>query len=152
LLSKKRYNYFVSVDTGNAEAAAGGEAAEVRTPAHGFTIFEIADVLKSEHIRSLPVEIKRSSVLLALDAAGVKVDEIIQDAIRRDCARGSRPITTRWRKNAELRTQNSEFRTQKKERRTQNTEGLGESSCLGGFRVFFGRLLDSSYPLRRILS
>ena len=125
-MSKKWYNYFVSVDPANPDAAAGGEpapdsqtaartvadiaaavkptlaftqpvadpnvfeqiyqAAEVRTPGHGFTIFKIADMLKSEHIRTLPVEIKRSSVLLALDAAGVKVDEIIQDAIRRDRA------------------------------------------------------------------
>ncbi len=62
------------------------EAAEIRPPAHGFTIFKIADMLKSEHIRSLPVEIKRSSVLLALDAAGVKLQEIIEDAVRRDRA------------------------------------------------------------------
>src|SRR5881275_1252540 len=55
-------------------------AAEIHTPPHGFTIFKIADMLKSEHIRSLPVEIKRSSVLLALDAASVKVQEIIEDA------------------------------------------------------------------------
>src|SRR2546421_2931099 len=61
-------------------------AAEIVTPAHGFTIFKIADMLKSEHIRSLPVEIKRSSVLLALDAAGVKVQEVIEDAVRRDRA------------------------------------------------------------------
>src|SRR5215510_14331607 len=56
-------------------------AAEIRTPAHGFTIFKIADMLKSEHIRTLPVEIKRSSVLLALDAAGVKLQEIVEDAV-----------------------------------------------------------------------
>jgi hypothetical protein len=62
------------------------EAAEVRTPAHGFNIFKIADMLKSEHIRSLSVEIKRSSVLLALDAAGVKLQDIIEDAVRRDRA------------------------------------------------------------------
>ncbi len=43
-------------------------------------------MLKSEHIRTLPVEIKRSSVLLALDAAGVKVQEVIEDAVRRDRA------------------------------------------------------------------
>ena len=89
-MSKKWYNYFVSVDAANPEAAAQTvadiapastaatpaftqpvadpsvfeqiyQAAEVRTPAHGFTIFKIADMLKSEHIRSLPVEIKRSS-------------------------------------------------------------------------------------------
>ena len=61
-------------------------AADIPTPAHGFTIFKIADMLKSEHIRSLSVEIKRSSVLLALDAAGVKVQEVIEDAVKRDRA------------------------------------------------------------------
>lgn len=62
------------------------QAAEIRTPPHGFTIFKVADMLKSEHIRALPVEIKRSSVLLALDAAGVKLQEVIEDAVRRDRA------------------------------------------------------------------
>jgi hypothetical protein len=61
-------------------------AAEIPTPAHGFTIFKIADMLKSEHIRTLPIEIKRSSVLLALDAAGVKAQDVIEDAVRRDRA------------------------------------------------------------------
>jgi gas vesicle protein len=132
-MSKKWYNYFVSVDAGNTGVSTGDEAAqegspaaaapsaaqtiadiaasikpspaaftqpvsnpasfdqiyqaaEVRTPPHGFTIFKIADMLKSEHIRTLPVEIKRSSVLLALDAAGVKLQDIIEDAVRRDRA------------------------------------------------------------------
>lgn len=62
------------------------QAAEIAPPPHGFTIFKVADMLKSEHIRALPVEIKRSSVLLALDAAGVKLQEIIEDAVRRDRA------------------------------------------------------------------
>jgi hypothetical protein len=61
-------------------------AAEIQAPTHGFTIFKIAEMLKSEHIRTLPVEIKRSSVLLALDAAGVKLQEVIEDAVRRDRA------------------------------------------------------------------
>lgn len=62
------------------------QAAEIRPPAHGFTIFKIAEMLKSEHIRTLSAEIKRSSVLLALDAAGVKLQEVIEDAVRRDRA------------------------------------------------------------------
>src|SRR5262249_34285044 len=61
-------------------------AADIHVPPHGFSIFKIADMLKSEHIHSLPVEIKRSSVLLALDAAGVKVQEVIEDAVKRDRA------------------------------------------------------------------
>ncbi len=129
-MSKKWYNYFVSVD--EADAAAGEaqsppasasgpsaaqtvadiaasisvpaqpklanlpgaaasfdeiySAAEIHPPEHGYTIYKIADMLQSEHIRNLPAEVKRSSILLALDAAGVKLQEIIEDAVRRDRA------------------------------------------------------------------
>jgi Asp-tRNA(Asn)/Glu-tRNA(Gln) amidotransferase A subunit family amidase len=61
-------------------------AAQIPTPAHGYTILKVADMLDSEHIRELPVEVKRKSILLALDAAGVKVQEIVEDAVRRDRA------------------------------------------------------------------
>ena len=61
-------------------------AAEIRTPDHGYTIFKVADMLASDYIRNLPLEVKRSSVLVALEAAGVKVQEIVEDAVRRDKA------------------------------------------------------------------
>lgn len=61
-------------------------AAEIETPPHSYTIYKVAEMLQSEHIRNLPAEVKRSSVLVALDAAGVKLDEVIQDAVRRDRA------------------------------------------------------------------
>jgi hypothetical protein len=125
-MSKKWYNYFVSVDEPNAagnEAPVSPEsarsaaqtvadiaasvspapmpanppppgasfdeiysAAEIHPPQHGYTIYKIADMLQSEHIRNLPAEVKRSSILLALDAAGVKLQDIIEDAVRRDRA------------------------------------------------------------------
>jgi hypothetical protein len=62
------------------------KAAGILPPAQGFTIFKIADMLRSEHIRNLPTEVKRSSVLLALDTAAVKIQDVIEDAIRRDRA------------------------------------------------------------------
>jgi hypothetical protein len=61
-------------------------AAQIPAPAHGFTILKVADMLDSEHIRDLPAEVKRKSILLALDAAGVKLQEIVEDAVRRDRA------------------------------------------------------------------
>jgi hypothetical protein len=61
-------------------------AAEIRPPGHGYTILKVAEMLQSEHIRTLPADVKRSSVLVALEAAGVKIEEIIQDAVRRDRA------------------------------------------------------------------
>jgi ElaB/YqjD/DUF883 family membrane-anchored ribosome-binding protein len=47
---------------------------------------KVAEMLQSERIRALPAEVKKSSILLALDAAGVKIEEVIEDAIRRDRA------------------------------------------------------------------
>jgi len=61
-------------------------AAEINAPAHGYTILKIIDLLHSEHIRNLSREVKRSSLMLALEAAGVKAEEIVQDAVRRDKA------------------------------------------------------------------
>src|SRR6516164_9610837 len=54
------------------------EAAEITVPSHGFTILRIIDLLQSEHIRNLARDVKRSSLLLALEA--------VQDAVRRDKA------------------------------------------------------------------
>ena len=62
------------------------ESAKIEPPPHGYTVLKIAEMLESEHIRSLPPDVRRKSVLVALDAAGVTVDEIVQDAVRRDRA------------------------------------------------------------------
>jgi hypothetical protein len=62
------------------------EAAEITLPSHGFTVLKIIDLIQSEHIRNLSRDVKRSSLLLALEAAGVKPQEVVQDAVRRDKA------------------------------------------------------------------
>lgn len=75
-----------TVIRGTDSVAAVYEAARIEAPAHGYTVLKVADMLQSEHIRALPPDVRRKSVLVALDAAGVPVDEIIQDAVRRDRA------------------------------------------------------------------
>jgi hypothetical protein len=76
--------------TSPVSAAAGFDeiyrAAEIQPPAHGYTIMKIAEMLQSERIRALPAEVKKNSILLALDAAGVKIEEVIEDAVKRDRA------------------------------------------------------------------
>src|SRR5258708_29902979 len=62
------------------------DAAEIHAPPHGFTIMKVAEMLHSEHIRSLPKDVKRSSVLVALEAAAAPLQDVIQDAIKRDRA------------------------------------------------------------------
>ena len=83
----------VAVETKFAKpvsAAAGFDeiyqAAEIQPPEHGYTILKIAEMLQSERIRALPAEVKKNSILLALDAAGVKIEAVIEDAVKRDRA------------------------------------------------------------------
>ena len=61
-------------------------AAEIATPEHGYTILKVANMLQSEHLHGLSPEVKRSSILVALEATGAKIDDVIQDAVRRDRA------------------------------------------------------------------
>lgn len=61
-------------------------AADIHAPAHGFSIAKVGEMLRSEHIRNLPREVKRSSVLVALEAAGAALQDVIEDAVKRDRA------------------------------------------------------------------
>jgi len=62
------------------------QAAEIHPPSHGFTIEKVGDMLRSEHIRTMPRDVKKSSVLVALEAVGAPIQDVIQDAMKRDQA------------------------------------------------------------------
>ncbi len=64
-------------------------SAGIQTPRLGYTITKVVDMLSSEHIRDLPGETKRASLMMALDAAGVQVNEVLQDATLRQHALNS---------------------------------------------------------------
>jgi Asp-tRNA(Asn)/Glu-tRNA(Gln) amidotransferase A subunit family amidase len=61
-------------------------SAQIATPGHGYTVLKVAEMLQSEHIRALPAEVKQKSIMVALEAAGVKVEQIVDDAVQRDRA------------------------------------------------------------------
>ena len=50
------------------------------TPREGYDVNKVAEMLNSDHIRELPPDVKRASVLMALDATGVSIDEVLKDA------------------------------------------------------------------------
>jgi hypothetical protein len=57
---------------------------QVNTRATGeYTILKVAQMLQSEHMRTLPGQAKRAAILVALQAAGVKVADVIDDAMQR---------------------------------------------------------------------
>jgi hypothetical protein len=55
-------------------------AAGITSPRRGYSIGKVVEMLKSEHLRGASRELRRAAVLMALDAAGVSVDEVLQDA------------------------------------------------------------------------
>ena len=63
-----------SAATASIDLGAVYDAAKIGAPAHGYTVLKVAEMLQSEHIRALPADVKRKSIMVALDAAGVKVD------------------------------------------------------------------------------
>jgi len=59
--------------------------AGIMNPPKGYGIRKVVDMLHSEYIRGLSPEMKRAAVLMALDAAGIPLDQLQQDAkARRD--------------------------------------------------------------------
>ncbi len=61
-------------------------AAGIMSPRSGYGIHKVVEMLNSQRIRELSTDIKRASVLMALDAAGTSVDDMLQDATRRQQA------------------------------------------------------------------
>jgi hypothetical protein len=64
-------------------------AAGILSPRSGYGVHKVVDMLNSDHIRELSKDIKRASVLMALDAAGTSPDDLLQDANRRQQALNS---------------------------------------------------------------
>jgi hypothetical protein len=62
------------------------QAARIPSPRKGYSIGKVVDMLNSEHIRDLSREMKRAAVLMALNAAGVPLNDVLQDAKSRQAA------------------------------------------------------------------
>lgn len=185
-MSKKWYNYFVSVDGSGtddnpAQASAGAsesaaqsvaeiasgiaaepkfttpvsdptsfdeiyKAAEISEAPQGYSILKVAHMLESEHIRNLPSDVKKSSVLLALEAAGADIKDVIQDAVRRDRALDTyervqqRAVDeTEGRKNkenAEIQSQIDKYLTEQRAKIQANSDEIArEKERFTGWRL-----------------
>jgi hypothetical protein len=74
-------------------------AAGITSPRRGYSIGKVVEMLRSEHLLGASRELRRAAVLMALDAAGVSVDEVLQDAKVRQEAIDA--YATEQRKHAE---------------------------------------------------
>jgi hypothetical protein len=82
-------------------------AAGIMNPRRGYSINKVVEMLHSEHIRELSKEMKRAAVLMALDAAGIPIDQVQRDAKARQDALDSheaeqkKQVEAEWARKAE---------------------------------------------------
>jgi hypothetical protein len=50
----------------------------------GYSINTVIEMLSSDHIRGLPNDVKRAAVLMALETAGMPIDDVMEDAAQRN--------------------------------------------------------------------
>lgn len=60
--------------------------AGIVSPRKGYSVTKVVEMLSSEHIRTLSRETKRAALLMALDAAGVSIEQVQRDAKSRQGA------------------------------------------------------------------
>ena len=122
------------------------KAAEIPPAPQGYSILKISQMLESERIRTLPSDVKRSSILVALDAAEVDIKEVIQDAIRRDRAldtyervqqRAADDLEARKTKeNTEIQAQIDKYVTEQRAKIQSNNEAIArEKERFTGWRL-----------------
>jgi hypothetical protein len=75
-----------SVPLDVAEWSAVYREAGVHPPPHGYGLDRVGEMLETKRFGSLDRDTKRKAVLAALDAAGVSIRDVVQDAVARDHA------------------------------------------------------------------
>jgi len=103
-------------------------------------------MLESDHIRNLPSDVRKSSILVALDAASVDIKEVIQDAIRRDRAldtyervqqRAVEELESRKSKeNSDIQAQIDKYVTEQRAKIQSNNDAISrEKERFTGWRL-----------------
>jgi len=118
------------------------QTAGILNPRKGYSILKVVEMLRSEHLRGLSKEMKRASVLVALDAAGISVDEVTQDAKARMGAIDSYEAEQRKQfeahlarkaeENQQIMAELERVKTSYAERLRRNLEGVAREKATFG--------------------
>jgi hypothetical protein len=117
-------------------------AAGVVSPRRGYSIKKVMEMLHSEHLSSLSKEMRRASVMMALDAAGVSVEEVLRDAqVRLDAIKAygadqKQLCEAEWARKAEehaqLKAELEQVRARFMERMKQTLDGIARDRARFG--------------------
>jgi hypothetical protein len=113
--------------------------AGIMNPRSGYSIGKVIEMLHSEHTRELSKEARRAAVLMALDVAGVPIDEVLQDANARQDALDSyeaeqrREVDAEWQRKAEenvqIQAELERVKTQYMARISRNLDGVAREKA-----------------------
>ena len=116
--------------------------AGILNPRKGYSINKIVEMLHSEHLRGVSKDIKRASVLMALDAAGISLDEILQDAkARRDAIDSyetdqrkqfEAQLARKAEENVQIQTEMERVKARYTERLRRNLDGMAREKTTFG--------------------
>jgi hypothetical protein len=105
----------------------------------GFSVSKVAAILRSDRARSLPQEAKQAAVLMALDAAGVEVAEVLQDAKNRHEALNSyeaelrKEVEAEWARkadeNVEIQAESERAKAHYMAKISRNLEGVARQKA-----------------------
>jgi hypothetical protein len=117
-------------------------AAGIVSPRRGYTIKKVMEMLHSEHLSALSKEMRRASVMMALDAAGISVEEVLRDAqvrleaIKSYEAEQKTLCEAEWARKAEehvqLKAELEQVRTRFMERMKQTLDGIARDRARFG--------------------
>jgi hypothetical protein len=113
--------------------------AGIMTPRKGYSIKKVVEMLQSERIRGLSPEMKRAAVLMALDAAGISLEQVEQDALARRQALDSyeaaqsKQLEAEWARKAqevlEIQEELETFKAHYMARISRNLEGVAREKA-----------------------
>ena len=134
-------------------------AAGILNPPSGYGIQKVVDMLNSERLRDLAKEVKRASVLMALDAAGTSLDDLLRDATRRQQALDSYESSRRKQleefeahksqENAQIEAEMERLRAHYAERIQKNREQIDQEKA--ALRNWQGAMLHESQRIAEVL-
>ncbi len=103
--------------------------AGIMNPASGYSVGKIIQMMHSDYMRELAPETRRAAVLMALDAAHVRVDEVLRDAKARQDALNSyeaaqkKAMEAEWKRKTEENVRIEEELERVKERYAARING-----------------------------
>ncbi len=89
------------------------QAFGIKEPPNGFTVYRAEELLRSTHLKGANAEIRRSALMVALEALRIPPEDVIQDAVKRDKA------LTQFEKIEERRLREMEQKKSEENKRLQ---------------------------------